>query len=64
MFLLDLNRTQLDAKPFLDSGIDVMNIAEFLRGFMAKSVEHRPIQSPVIHSGINVLLDDFIDSRL
>lgn len=48
----DMPRVQSDAKAFLDCGIDVMNVGEFLRGFMAKKVEHQPQLLPLITSGI------------
>lgn len=39
-YLVDFHRSLPDSQLFLDSGIDVMNLPEFLKAFVGKSVEH------------------------
>jgi hypothetical protein len=48
LYVTDLSRTHGDARLFLDNGIDVLSIAEFSRGFLAKTVEHRPFNDPAV----------------
>jgi len=36
-----LSRAHPDAPLFVDNGIDIMTVKEFVRGFMAKLVEHQ-----------------------
>ena len=39
--LTELSRTHPDASLFTESGIDVLTVKEFVRGFMGKVVEHQ-----------------------
>jgi len=37
----ELSRTHPDAPLFLENGVDVLTVKEFVRGFIGKIVEHQ-----------------------
>jgi hypothetical protein len=41
LFLTDMPKEHKYARQFVDRGIDVLNISDFMRGFISKNIEHK-----------------------
>jgi len=41
VYFIELSREHPDAPLFLENGIDVLSVREFVRGFMGKTIEHQ-----------------------